>query len=140
MPTWMVIEDEPDIYDVILAMFELWGIEGIGFVDGAEAIGWIEDVDAGRFQGELPELVITDIRLPEASGPMVAERFRKSPPMKDIVVILMTAYRLSPDEQMAAIEQAGADYLMYKPSPPMPQFKELIDDLLAKNRWWRGED
>ena len=41
MSTWMVVEDEPDIYDVLLAMFEIWGIEGVAFVDGGEAVGWI---------------------------------------------------------------------------------------------------
>ena len=62
----MVVEDEPDIYDVLLAMFEIWGIEGVAFVDGAEAVAWIENVDQGRVRGELPELAILDIRLPEA--------------------------------------------------------------------------
>lgn len=59
----MVVEDEPDIYEVLLAMFEMWGIEGVAFVDGEEAIAWIDDVDNGRFQGELPELALLDIRL-----------------------------------------------------------------------------
>lgn len=36
MTTWMVVENEPDIYEVILAMFEIWGIEGIGFVSDVD--------------------------------------------------------------------------------------------------------
>ena len=44
MSTWMVVEDEPDIYEVLLAMFGIWGIEGVAFVDGEEAVSWIEDV------------------------------------------------------------------------------------------------
>ena len=32
----MVVEDEPDIYELLLAMFEMWGIEGVAFVDGEE--------------------------------------------------------------------------------------------------------
>ena len=78
LPTWMVVEDEPDIYDVLLAMFEIWGIDGVAFVDGAEAVAWIESVDQGRVRGELPELAILDIRLPEISGPEVSARLRRS--------------------------------------------------------------
>ena len=79
LSTWIVVEDEPDIYEVLLAMFGIWGIEGVAFVDGEEAVSWIEDVDDKRFQGELPELALLDIRLPgEINGPAVGERLRKS--------------------------------------------------------------
>ncbi|HVO68978.1 MAG TPA: response regulator, partial [Aggregatilineaceae bacterium] len=90
MPTWMVVEDEPDIYDVLLAMFEIWGIEGVAFVDGAEAVAWILDVDQGRVRGELPELAILDIRLPEISGPAVGARLRQSPVLGNIAIVLIT--------------------------------------------------
>ncbi|MBZ0301183.1 MAG: response regulator, partial [Anaerolineae bacterium] len=89
MSTWMVVEDEPDIYEVLLAMFEMWGIDGVAFVDGEEAIAWIDDVDGGRFRGELPELALLDIRLPGAvSGAAVGERLRKSTVLGDIAIVL----------------------------------------------------
>ncbi len=133
MPTWMVVEDEPDIYDVLLAMFEIWGIEGVAFVDGAEAVSWIEDVDQGRVRGELPELAILDIRLPEVSGPEVGARLRRSPILGDIAIVLITAYRLSPAEEAAVIAQAQADLLMYKPLPVMAELRTAMDDVIAKH-------
>ena len=70
MSTWMVVEDEPDIYELLLAMFEMWGIEGVAFVDGEEAVAWIEETDKDESPGELPELALLDIRLPgTVSGP-----------------------------------------------------------------------
>ncbi|PJF43737.1 MAG: hypothetical protein CUN55_07530 [Phototrophicales bacterium] len=130
----MVVEDEPDIYDVLLAMFELWGIEGIAFVDGAEAIAWIEAVDEERVHGDLPELAILDIRLPEASGPEVGNRLRKSAKLNNTAIVLITAYRLSAEDERAVIEQAGADYLMYKPLPAMPELRAILDDVVSKRR------
>src|SRR5215468_6882298 len=104
----MVVEDEPDIYEVLLAMFEMWGIEGVAFVDGEEAAAWIEDVDKTRFQGELPELALLDIRLPgNISGPMVGERLRKSPVLGEVAIVLSTAYKLSSEEEKQVIQQAG---------------------------------
>ena len=104
----MVVEDEPDIYEVLLAMFGIWGIEGVAFVDGEEAVSWIDDVDHGRFQGELPELALLDIRLPgEINGPAVGERLRKSKVLGEVAIVLTTAYKLTPDEEKAVIKKAN---------------------------------
>jgi CheY-like chemotaxis protein len=130
----MVVEDEPDIYDVLLAMFELWGIEGVAFVDGAEAISWIDAVDQGRVHGELPELAILDIRLPEASGPEVGSRLRKSPILKNVAIVLITAYRLSPEDERESVAQAEADRLMYKPLPGMPELRKILDEVVGKRQ------
>ncbi|GAB4553680.1 MAG: hypothetical protein OHK0023_22970 [Anaerolineae bacterium] len=130
----MVVEDEPDIYDVLLAMFEIWGIEGIAFVDGAEAVAWVEDVDDGNVSGELPELAIIDIRLPEISGPEVAARLRQSGRLAKVAVVLITAYRLSPDEEHTVKARAQADALMYKPLPPMPELRRTLDRIITERK------
>lgn len=135
MSTWMVVEDEPDIYEVLLAMFEMWGIEGVAFVDGEEAIAWVDDVDNGRFRGELPELALLDIRLPGAiSGPMVGERLRKSKILGDVAIILSTAYKLTVEEEAQAIERAGADKLMYKPLPKFNELQKVLETVIAARR------
>lgn len=134
MPTWMVVEDEPDIYDLLLAMFEIWGIEGVAFVDGSDAESWIGDVDQGRVRGDLPELAILDIRLPEVSGPELGARLRRSPVLGDIAIVLITAYRLTPDDEEEAIRLAGADLLMYKPLPAMAELRQTMDGVIEKHR------
>lgn len=134
MPTWMVVEDEPDIYDVLLAMFEIWGIEGIAFVDGSEAVSWIDDVDKGAVTGELPELAILDIRLPEVSGPEVGARLRLSERLGRVAIVMITAYRLTPDEEEQVKARAQADALMYKPLPHMQELRKTLDLIINKRR------
>jgi CheY-like chemotaxis protein len=131
----MVVEDEPSIYEILLTMFEMWGIDGVAFVDGEEAVKWIEDVDSGRQKGELPELALIDIRLPgRTSGPMVGERLRKSPQLKDIAIVLTTAYRMSMDEERAFRLQAGADDWIQKPLPKFSDLKKRLEKVLAERR------
>lgn len=131
----MVVEDEPEIYELLLAMFEMWGIEGVAFVDGEEAMAWIEDVDKGRFQGELPELAILDIRLPgDINGAMVGERLRKSPVLGQVAMVLTTAYKLTPEEQEAVMEQAGADKWLPKPLPKFNELQGILEQVIAKRR------
>lgn len=131
----MVVEDEPDIYEVLLAMFEMWGIEGVAFVDGEEAIAWIDDVDNGRFQGELPELALLDIRLPgEINGVMVGERLRKSPILGNIAIVLTTAYKLSPEEQEEAMKKSQADLWLPKPLPKFNELQDILEKVIAERR------
>lgn len=135
MSTWMVVEDEPDIYEVLLAMFEMWGIEGVAFVDGEEAVSWIDDVDNGRFQGELPELALLDVRLPgKILGPMVGERLRKSPVLGQMAIVLTTAYKLATEQEKEVIATAGADQLIYKPLPKFNELQRLLETVIAKRR------
>ncbi len=130
----MVVEDEPDIYDVLLAMFEIWGIEGVAFVDGSEAVAWIDDVDAGRVRTGLPELAILDIRLPEVSGPEIAARLRKSPILGNIAIVLITAYHMPARQEAEVLKLSRADLLLYKPLPTMPELREAMDTVIEKRK------
>jgi CheY-like chemotaxis protein len=131
----MVVEDEPDIYEVLLAMFEMWGIEGVAFVDGEEAVAWIEDVDNGRFQGELPELALLDIRLPgEINGVGVGERLRKSTVLGEVAIVLTTAYKLSSEEQEEAMSKSQADLWLPKPLPKFNELQAILEKVIGERR------
>jgi len=131
----MVVEDEPNIYELLMTMFQMWGIDGKAFIDGESALAWIEDVDAGRYKGELPELALLDIRLPGSiSGPLVGERLRRSPQLKSIAIVLATAYTMSCTEEIAVIERADADRLVYKPLPGFAEFRLILETVLAERR------
>jgi CheY-like chemotaxis protein len=131
MTTWMLLEDEPDLYEVLLSMYSLFGVEGIAFTIGEEAIKWVEAVDHGELKPEIPELALLDIRLPgEVNGVMVSERIRYSPVLGDMCIVLITAYRLSASEEAEVMEISGADALLYKPLPPMNDLKKRLDALM----------
>ena len=139
MTTYMIVEDEPDLYDTLVAMSSVLGVEEYAFSTGEEAITWIEEVEAGHFDGEIPVLALLDIRLPgEIDGIMVAERLRKSPLLGNIAVVLMTAYHLGPEGEKQAIQRAGADRLLYKPLPTFSKLRDILRSV-AESRL-SGED
>ena len=131
MSTWMVVEDEPDLYDTLLALFEIWSIDGVAFTNGTDAIKWVDDVDGGSVDTNLPELALLDIRLPGASGPEIGQRLRQSPVLKDITIVLITSYHLSLDEEKAVKAAGGADTLIYKPLPSPPDFRAMLQRAIA---------
>jgi CheY-like chemotaxis protein len=135
MTTWMLLEDEPDLYDMILAMYEVIGIGGVAFGSGEDATDWIKDVEKARYEGELPELALLDIRLPDnINGTMVAQQIRQSPKLRDTVIVMMTAYRLTPAEENELFDITDADYLLYKPLPKLHDLQALLKGLVRKRR------
>lgn len=131
----MVVEDEPEIYELLLAMFEMWGIEGVAFVDGEEAVAWIDDVNNDRFQGELPELALLDIRLPgEINGIEVGEQLRQSKTLGNMAIVMTTAFKLSKAEQEEAIKRSGADYWLPKPLPKFSKLQGILEKVIAERR------
>ena len=134
MPTWMVVEDEPDLYDTLLMFFEIWGVDGIAFTTGTDAIRWIEDIDRGANDTGIPELALLDIRLPGATGPEIGERLRESPTLQSMAVVLTTAFHLSPQEEHEAIARAQADAIIYKPLPKPSELRVMLEEAIEQRR------
>lgn len=133
MTTWMVVEDEHDLYEMVLAMYELMGVDGLAFIGGEEAIAWIEEVEAGDFTEELPELALLDLRLPgRVSGIDIGARMRSSPQLHDVPLVLMTAYRLSPKDEDAILAETGAEMLLYKPLPDYDSLRDLFFEVVTR--------
>ena len=133
MTPWLIVEDEPDIYSTLVAMSDLIGDGGVAFTDAEEALEWINEVDAGRsgYVQAKPRLALLDIRLPgEFSGIDVAARLRKSDVFSTMGIVMITAYRLNAGEENAILEASGADLLLYKPLPKIPEFQEMVRQFL----------
>ncbi len=128
MAAWIVVEDEPDLYDMMMAVYDILGIDGIAFTTGEDAIDWIDAVDGGYISGEYPEVALLDIRLPgDVSGIEVGARLRRSLLRRGVRIILMTAHRLSAQEELAAMHQSGADLILYKPFSPMTEIPKAME-------------
>src|SRR5947207_8445345 len=93
-------------------MMSVWGEKPLPFPDGGAAWGWLDSVANGTFTGELPDLALMDIRMPGYTGDKVAARIREISAIKDIPIILMTAFSLSDVEVQSMCEQAGFDHMI----------------------------
>ena len=135
MGRWMIVEDEPDLYDMLLTMTDLMGVDGIAFANGEDAVAWIEDVEANRLSSDLPELALLDVRLPGGmSGVEVAQRLRESDLLGTITIVLMTAYRFSPTEEKAILKSTAAETLIYKPLPRLADFQAQMKKAIQKRK------
>jgi CheY-like chemotaxis protein len=123
---WLLVEDDPDIRNVVAVMMQLWGEKPLALSDGNAAWSWLDGVAAGTFKGELPELALMDIRMPGHTGDQIAARIRTTERLNNIPIILMTAFTLTEAEVQNIVERAGIDHLIKKPLPDMDDFRSTL--------------
>jgi DNA-binding NtrC family response regulator len=122
--TVLLADDCAEALDVIGAEFAALGFRVAKAHDGAEA--W------ARFQGTPPDLVVTDVRMPEADGFDLLRRIRA---VSDLPVILLTAYGEIP-LAVAAMRDGADDYLRFPDdlSRLLARARELLGDLGGEPR------
>jgi two-component system response regulator GlrR len=117
--TVLLADDCPEALDVIEAEFVALGFRVEKANHGAEA--W------ARFQNAPPDLVVTDVRMPEGDGFDLLRRIRS---VSDLPVILLTAYGEVP-LAVAAMRAGADDYLRFPDDLPrlLSRARELLGDL-----------
>ncbi len=123
LPLLLVVDDNRGIRELIN-----YGLKReyriVEAESGTEAIG--------KLQGELPDLVITDLMMPEMDGMELLRRIRETSEMKHIPVIFLSA-KTTVDAQVSALE-SGAEVFLTKPFK-MELLKAQVKSLLAsRNR------
>ena len=104
-PTVLIVEDEPQVAEILRAYLEREGFAVLTTSRGAEAIEVVRTQD--------PDLVILDLRLPDVPGEFVATEVRRSGP----VPLLMLTAKASESDRIRGLE-LGADDYVTKPFSP----------------------
>ncbi len=90
----LVVDDEPDIVSSIQYRLKFHEFEIITAAHGKEGLE--------KAANEKPDLILLDIRMPVMDGYEMLERLKNRPDLKDIPVIMFTAYGDARDIAKAA--------------------------------------
>ena len=134
MKPWLIVEDEDDIRNIVKIMFSTWGHDAIEFRDGNQAFAWLDKVEDGSVEGELPELALMDIRMPGPRGNEIAKRMRTLDAFKGIPIVLMTAFSLTDSERNQMYKECGVDKIIHKPLPEFFELKQLLEDVATAKK------
>ena len=135
MPMWLALEDDDDMPEMLIWMFTSMGISGKAFQRGEDLLIWADNLEARHKDEALPELALLDIRLTGLmSGIEVASRLRKNPLMKDMAIVMMTAYRLRREEAEKVLALSGADKILYKPLPRKKELYAILKDVIRSRQ------
>ena len=108
-PTILVVDDDPDLQNLIRTFFALEG-----FIPRAAFKR--DDIVIALRQAPAPDLVLLDVQLPDANGFDILAKMRLHPVLKNMPVVMLTAEATR--EAVLKGLQAGADGSITKPFQP----------------------
>jgi two-component system, OmpR family, alkaline phosphatase synthesis response regulator PhoP len=107
-PRLLLVDDEPDLLDLLRYTLQQAGFDVETARDGAEALTLARTSP--------PELIVLDVMMPGMSGLEVCQAIRSDPGMREIPILMLTARSAEPDEMQGL--EAGADDYVAKPVSP----------------------
>ncbi|AEG92202.1 PAS domain-containing hybrid sensor histidine kinase/response regulator [Ramlibacter tataouinensis] len=113
----LVVEDNRDGLETLLALLDVLGYEVAGAADGREGLAV-----ARHFR---PQAVLLDLGLPVMDGFEVARAMREDPALKDTYIVALTGWGADSDRQRTA--QAGFDAHLTKPVA-----LDTLEEMLAR--------
>lgn len=129
----LVVDDEPDLLDLVQLDLELSGYEVIVARDGVQALE--------RLRDERPDVVLLDVMMPRMDGWQVLARMRSDEALAEIPVVMLTA--LSSEVDRIRGQLSGAVQYVTKPFE-LPELLEAVSLVLrppsATSRQERREE
>ena len=122
----LVVDDEPDAVELIGFNLKAAGYEVTTAADGEEALK--------KARGELPNLIVLDLMLPEVDGLEVCKILRRDPKTSGIPIVMLTAKAAEIDRVLGL--ELGADDYVTKPFSP----RELVLRVKRLLRTGNGEE
>jgi len=104
----LVVEDEPDILQLVKLYLEKEGFRTATAVNGAQALKKVKE--------DKPDLIVLDLMLPELDGLEVCKRLRSVPDTAMLPIIMLTAKAEESDTVIGL--ELGADDYVAKPFSP----------------------
>lgn len=126
-PSILVIDDEPDNYDVIEALLHGEGYQLHYVQSGERAIACLEMFN--------PDVILLDVMMPDVDGIAVCQRIKAMRRWQMVPIIMVTA--LTAKEDIAEALSAGADDFISKPVNKL-ELRARVNSMLRIKRQQDG--
>ncbi len=92
----LIVDDHPTNVRILRRQLELWGMVVASAESGQDALRWLEHAigaagGAADAPAWLPDVIITDMHMPEMDGVTLARQLRASPDWRDIPLVLLSS-------------------------------------------------
>ncbi|NDV58558.1 PleD family two-component system response regulator [Bacteroides sp. 519] len=116
----IVLIDDKETIAKVIAIYLSKEYDFIYFENPIKAIDWLQN-------GDFPDLIITDIRMPVMTGDEFLRYMKKNELFQSIPIIMLTSEE-STTERIRLLEEGAADYIL-KPFNPL-EIKTRIRKIL----------
>jgi len=121
MPRILLVDDDPDIRDMLTFKLANAGFETYSEADGETGLAAARELK--------PDVLLLDWMMPRLTGPEVCQKLREDPDTADTAIILLTARAQEADVQRGFA--TGADDYISKPFSPR-ELVSRVNALLAR--------
>jgi two-component system phosphate regulon response regulator PhoB len=120
----LVVDDEPDVLDLVTYNLVQADFQVDTAADGAEALR--------KARSTKPNLILLDLMLPEMDGLEVCKLLRHDPKTRDIPIIMLTA-RAGEVDRVVGLELGATDYITkpFSPRELVLRVKKRLDERQA---------
>ncbi len=126
----LLVDDEPGIRESVQAYLEdneAWKVTAASNAEEA----W------QTIEAQVPDLIISDIMMPQVSGYEFLQKIREDPRYRSIPVVFLTARGMTSDRIQGY--EAGCDAYLAKPFDP-EELEAIVKNLLSKNKTTTGNN
>ena len=120
MATVLIVDDEPNIVQLVRVTLETSGVHVLEACDGTTALD--------RAVADRPNLILLDVDLPDVSGLEVCRRLKAEAALAHTKIVMLTA--AAQQDDVARGFAAGADQYLTKPFSPV-RLLTLVEQLMA---------
>ena len=123
-PRILVIEDDAEMGESLKDLLALENLECAVARSGKEGLALADALQ--------PELIITDVQLPDMSGYQICQRLKRHPRLRHAPVVMMSAHFIDRADRLQGFE-LGADEFFFKPFDPeyfVAKIKSILRGLL----------
>ncbi len=114
----LIIEDHPDMLDVLSRQLEMLGFTVITVSNGADGVE--------KAIGEKPDIILMDIMMPGMDGREATRRIRSNPETKEIPILATTV--LFRESELNECIEAGCNDYIVKPFT-FEELREKIQEI-----------
>lgn len=98
--------------------------------DGAEALDFLFNEDAHNYEGEIPQLILLDLKLPKIDGLEILKKIRAHARTRIVPVVILTTSK--EDSDLLSGYELGANSYVRKPV----DFHEFTEAVKSLGTYW----
>jgi signal transduction histidine kinase/CheY-like chemotaxis protein/HPt (histidine-containing phosphotransfer) domain-containing protein len=112
----LVVDDHATNVRILSRQLQLWGMEVASAESGAQALAWLEQA------GEPPDVIVTDMHMPEMDGVALARAIKDNPRWRTIPLILLSSGFMPAGDENAQLFHAR----LLKPARQNQLFETIL--------------
>ena len=126
-PKILVVDDEPDVVQLVEYNLKAAGYDVVSAADGADALK--------KARSASPDLIVLDLMLPEIEGIEVCKQLRRDPHTSAVPILMLTA-KAGETDRVVGLELGADDYVTkpFSPRELVLRVKRLLRTETAKEQ------